>query len=598
MVQDQMARNFPTVDGHRVHTSSHRLGCLAVGKYETLCVLTIAAFLLALPMLRYGPMAVGHDTEEHMNYSRHFAEQFWDGELFPHWLLNMNHGLGSPSFFVFPPLPSYVYSFLVPASKAFLLDAFSTMAFLALFLSGISAFLWIRTIASQRVALATAVLYLLMPYHLAIDFYRRTAIPECWALTWMPLVLYFTMQVINGKRGAVVGLAVAYDLLILSHLVTVSMFSAIPLLLAAILSAPGRRLWSVIRVVAGLLLGTGLSCFYFLPALYHSKYFPVPRQGIALKANLLQLWMVRYGIFRDRTDFISGVCLTVLAMIVFLVFCGAVAYSRSSSDQKKQIVLWSSICVIPVLLMFHFSITVWQKLPLVLDAVQYPWRLNMILCIAALPITAIFLSQMSWPLSFPQASSLVFLLLLFATWLVSYGIVLGDYSKRFFPSDPVSESDGWFPSWKAPGMDSRSAFEASRKPRVRFVSSDGTAKVLAWKPRYLEFETETEAGGCAIVNQFYYPEWKANVVGQGRLLEIETAMPQGLLEIQVPPGRQIIRMEIPVGLAERAGRWLSGLCVLFCIVLGLKAAQKPWKIVCGSFGRDGLIDPKKKCARE
>ena len=71
----------------------------------------------------------------------------------------------------------------------------------------------ISTTASGGVALATAILYMLMPYHLAVDFYLPgPALAESWALAWMPLVLYFTVLAVKGKRGAIAGLAVAYAL--------------------------------------------------------------------------------------------------------------------------------------------------------------------------------------------------------------------------------------------------------------------------------------------------------------------------------------------------------------------------------------------------
>jgi hypothetical protein len=520
-------------------------------------------------MLLHGPMDVGHDSHDHLDYTHYFGEQFWDGELFPHWLLNMNHGLGSPTFFVFPPLPCYVYSLLAPVGNAFQLNAFNTMAFLALFGSGISAFIWIRTMASRGVALATATLYMLMPYHLAIDFYRRTALPECWGLVSMPLVLYFSTQVIGGKRRAVVGLAVAYGLLILSHLVSVVMFSAIPLLVALTMSPAGRRVRSVLSIAGGMLLGIGLACFYFLPALYHSRYFPVSRLGgIGPADNLLHLGR---GLFQSR-DFIGMLGLNVVETVLFIALCGAVAYRHSRSDQKRQIVLWLSVCIIPIFLMSRFSIRLWEKLPFLLHAVQYPWRLNIVLCVAALPIVAVFLSQISWPPSFPRALSLALMLLLVVTWLISYDVVLKDYSLSRNPVllDPVSESDGWFSSWSAVGMDSTAAFQASLGPKVRFVSGDGTANVLVWKPRHLEFETYAGNGGSVMINQFYYPEWRAKLAGEDRLIEIKTAMPQGLLEVQVPPGSHKIRMEIPVSSAERLGSWLSGLCVLLCTFWALK----------------------------
>src|SRR6185437_14476212 len=104
-----------------------------------------------------------------------------------------------------------------------------------------SSFLWLRTLVSEKIATICALLYMLMPYHLAIDFYRRCALPECWAMAWMPLVLYFAQNIVRGKRRSEIGLAFAFALMIISHLISVAMFFPIPIILAILLSDKGRR---------------------------------------------------------------------------------------------------------------------------------------------------------------------------------------------------------------------------------------------------------------------------------------------------------------------------------------------------------------------
>ncbi len=131
------------------------------------------------------------------------------------------------------------------------------------------------TIASTRVSLIAAVIYMLLPYHLAIDFYRRDALSECWALAWMPLVLFFTTQAVRKQRYALVGLALAYALLIVSHLVSVAILSALPLLLALTVGERGRKVKALFTVIGGLALGTIVSAAYLVPAFANAKYFPV-----------------------------------------------------------------------------------------------------------------------------------------------------------------------------------------------------------------------------------------------------------------------------------------------------------------------------------
>src|SRR5271156_207488 len=58
----------------QTEVSSHRRQISSATAYISLVV---AAGVLALPMLIYGPMATGHDTLEQLNFTHHFSEQFW-----------------------------------------------------------------------------------------------------------------------------------------------------------------------------------------------------------------------------------------------------------------------------------------------------------------------------------------------------------------------------------------------------------------------------------------------------------------------------------------------------------------------------------------
>jgi hypothetical protein len=50
----------------------------------------------------------------HNVWARYFAAQFWSGELYPRWLMDMNSGLGSPTFFFYAPIPYFVTSLIYP----------------------------------------------------------------------------------------------------------------------------------------------------------------------------------------------------------------------------------------------------------------------------------------------------------------------------------------------------------------------------------------------------------------------------------------------------------------------------------------------------
>ena len=540
--------------------------------FRAISLLGLVSLLLSLPLLLYGPMVQGHDTFEHINYTKNFANQVWAGELYPRWLLGIHHGLGSPVFFVFPPLPSYVCTFIQPLTNIFRVNTLASVAFLSLFGSGTTALLWLQTMVSRRVAIAAAVLYMLMPYHLTADVYRRFALPECWAFVWIPLLLYFNVRIIAGKRGATLGLAVTYALMIFSHLISVVICS--PVLLAAnlALSPRGQKLSSLFRLALGTILGVGLSSVYLLPALYHSRYFPVSRLLILPEYKLTShiIWFSKaLFVHSNESNFTRVMAFFVLDMVLLIAVCGIFAYRKARPELRPMLVFWLAVCVPTVFLMLGLSYPLWRAFPSLAETIQFPWRFNVVLCVAALPIIAIFLSEMSWESRLIRIFMLSFASLLIAAWLLSYGVILMRYKTEtevpIGSAHIVNEYDGWFSSWTPPGVEQSAALNNSFGPKVKFIEGVGNAEVSLWKPRHIEFQVDSLAGGWVMVNQFFYPAWKAELAGQIGPIEIRPAMPEGLLEMHVPPGNHQILLEIPVGMAERLGRWISASCLLLSL---------------------------------
>lgn len=538
---------------------------------KEILVLALAALVLSLPLFFHGPMIAGHDTKEHLSFGQYFAEQFWQGDLYPRWFLNMNFGLGSATFFVYPPFPSYVYALLLPVAGIAHLNAFCLGEYLCLLTSGLCAFLWMTTIASRRISLIVAAMYMLLPYHLTVDFYRRDALSECWALAWMPLVLFFTTQAVRNKRYAVVGLALSYAMLIVSHLISVLILSALPLLLAATITGRGRKSRALFAVIGGLALGVAISATYLVPAFANAKYFPVSVLEIPIRENLLDLgWGLMRG-HSEKAGFVQAVSLATIDTVIFIAFCGFMTLKNGPRNRRGQTLLWLAVCPIPFFLMSGPSEWVWKAFPPLANAVQFPWRFDVVLCVAALPLAAFLLTDLMQLPMRSRVGSLVIVLLFTVTWLGGCvdSVRRLTRDERDLPSagSKVTVYDGWFDAWTPPGTDQPSAFQASKGPRARYLSGQGTAAVLLWKARHIEVQTDCDPCGPLMINQFDYPKWEARLVPEGKPLPIEAVLPQGLLEVQAPPGRQRILFEIPRGLDEQIGNWLSALGILVCGVL-------------------------------
>jgi 6-pyruvoyl-tetrahydropterin synthase related domain len=543
--------------------------CNARIKSRDILIIAVISVVLALPMLVYGPMLRGDDTFEHLNFSKNFTGQFWAGEFYPRWLSGLNHGLGSPAFFVYGPLPYYVSALLEPVGRLFRFSAFDVSDWLALFGSGICALLWLSTMVPGRSALLGSILYMTMPYHLWADFYRRFALAECWAMVWMPLILYFTARVVARKPRAMVGLAVAFALLIASHLFTVLMFSLVPLAAAIFLSSEGKKFQAASRVAVSMLLGVGLSSAYLVPALFHQKHIPAAKLIMQSDYNWADNFL-RFGrelFARPATaSFVRPVSWIALNLFVLAIVCGGLVLKQSHTGTKKTIIFWLGVCALSIFMMSSLSVPLWRLLPS-LQAIQFPWRFNVVLCVAALPVMAIFLSSYSWNSLSSKIAVSACLFVILVPWLLAQGDIWRRYRTETLPVTYVAsavEHDGLFQAWSPPGTDQASSLRASSEPRVRFMEGEGSAEVLSWRPRHIQFQTSSPEGGWVMVNQFYYPAWKARIAGQPTSIRVRPSIPEGLVQLLVPPGVQRVLLDIPVGFAERAGYWISVLCLLLC----------------------------------
>ena len=245
------------------------------------------AVLLCLPCLMRG-IPRGYDAVTHVEYQRHFSEQFWKGELYPRWLAAENKGFGSPTFIIQYPLPYFLTALLRPVLR-FSADnnregrELGVLVFVLLSAAGLSARSWLCWLSPPAAATLAAMAYMSLPYVLAEAIYARAAIGELCALVFMPLLLALC-EASHHRIRVLFPLGVSVALLILSNAVNAALFA--PVLLAYAVWSGKRESVSPFRsagiVLAALALGGGVAAAYVFPFLVYSRWFDVNRMSAAL----------------------------------------------------------------------------------------------------------------------------------------------------------------------------------------------------------------------------------------------------------------------------------------------------------------------------
>ncbi len=266
------------------------------GATTSLAILVGLGLLACWPILVHGAPDLSWDGAAHAVWAQQFASQFWQGEWYPRWFANINAGYGGPSGFFYPPLTNYASALFWPLVAArdnagWLSSGYSLL--LAFTLSGITAYLWLRSLTSARAALLGAVVYVVAPYHLAVDLYLRGASAELWVFVWLPLVLLSSEGLLRRSRWAVPIAAITFALAILSHPSTAVCFAPVAVAYVIFMS-PGRERIPQTSVFAGaLLLGVGLDAVYLSPAVLDQHKASVARytSGLAdYRSNWVLPW--------------------------------------------------------------------------------------------------------------------------------------------------------------------------------------------------------------------------------------------------------------------------------------------------------------------
>ena len=375
--------------------------------------LAIASAVLLAPSLLEGTM-ISHSSPQNMTWAAQFADQFRAGVLYPRWLPASFLGLGSPTFYFYPPIAFWVDALLSVVTFDALSVSYrlSFSSLILLWASGVAMHAWLKEEAvSPRVAFYGALAYVAAPYHL-LDHYYRGAYAEFAAYVVLPLVVLSVRQIATGRRFGVVFLAISYAALPMAHLPTSLLISvtAVPMYVLY----RGWRLGAAkpaaaffARCALGGALGLGLASIYLFPAMTLQDWIPADTfwGGYYLVDRWFLLTPGRWPEPRDMMMIIASIAVAyAIAAIGVLV---VVSRDRASGGWRSEAAFWAVACLVCVLLVAGAVPWFWE-LPFVAK-VQFPWRLMIVVEFAG--ITALCL--VPWPLR-ARAMSYLFIVAIIA----------------------------------------------------------------------------------------------------------------------------------------------------------------------------------------
>jgi hypothetical protein len=538
-------------------------GHVRVRRAVAALALAAAALAVVLPIARHGT-PVGHDSRLHMLWVGQFADSLAAGVLYPRWLPDVNQGLGNPTFVFYPPLLYYLAALgrVVTGSDARGLDLASAALLL---LSGVAAYRYLRLGVGRVAAWLGAVAVMALPYRV-LDLYERFAVAEAAAFAWPPLALLGLVAVARAAslRAAgppAAGVAAATTALAFTHLPTLVL--AGPLLaLAAVWHA--RRTgptagdlvpWPLAaRRAAGgwlaLALGLAAAAVFLLPAFWERALVQTEWLDWVARAPEHTIYSTRMAhgsqmmAFNHKVgDLVSWTAALAGAAALACLWPGGDTAEADSPAERGRLPILAAVVVAGAsyALMTGPSAPLWTHLPL-LPSVQFPWRLGVVLTLAAALLVAGAATRLGRPAAGTGArllGALTVALLAFCLWLSADRIVENAYlgtpwaqaiADKFEADDAAEYRPRGAPAAGIPTY-----------PRAR-VHPGGRASVRRWAPTHRVVDVDAPAQARLEVGTFLYPGWRATL--DGRPLPLAPG-PDGIISAIVPPGAH--RVELRFG---------------------------------------------------
>lgn len=519
-------------------------------------VLTLVAVALAAPFFSRPEMFAAFDSPTHLHWSASFRQSLSEGNLYPRWQPEAFGGYGAPTFVFYPVVSYYVASVFSAFGDA---GAVKLSLALALLLSGMSQYRFLRDLASPPLALLGAIAYLALPAHLAqaSPFFLVSSL---WALVFLPLAFRGARRA--ARKEGVTLLALGAGGLLASHLPTAATGLPLALLFGLLAAARGQRLSALGALGRGFVWGAALGALYWMPALLES---PSIQARYHVEWNRLEDNFLYASSHPLGPGYLAVNHLLSLA-VSLAVALGLFSYllGRSSSARLERR-FFASLCGGAFFLMTPLSRSVWSLLPAA-RWLEFPWRLVNLELLATSVLLALSFDR--WPERrlFPRAIwggatlGVLALNLFFSGLLLSEVTFFSPEVDREALATGIYEVVAFLPKDAPPPQGKYQKASRPRDPAVELLRGDAEVRVERWVAEERTVRIVARSPTTLRLRLFAFPGWVAERDGFRTPLQVEPET--GALLAEVPAGAERLRLSFRASPPRRVAGSLSALGLL------------------------------------
>lgn len=515
-------------------------------------------FFAVLPLLssHFYPM---HDDEQ-IGRLYDLDQSIKAGHIPPRIVPNLGFGYGYPFFNFYPPFAYYVGEVYHLIGFGYVLST-KLMLITGFILSAIFMYVLVKEFFGRFAGLVSAVSYTYISYK-AVDVYVRGAYAEFFSFVFIPLIFWSIYKLTkDNKIKYLLFCSLGTAGLILSHNLIAfvsSFFIGVWILYSLYISKNKPLFFS--RVIGALLLGFGLSAYFFLPSYIEKDYTLVnilTKELADYKLHFVcvyQLWDSTWGYGGSILGCYDGISFEIgKVQLVISLASSLVALFLLSKHKKVKLIIpiliFSVFLFTSLFLMIKYSRFVWDIIPS-LWYIQFPWR---------------FLVFAGFSASFLTGSIIIFIrgkiLRYIIGLLIIFTIILTSIS-RFTPQRFINVNDKSYTSLEKIRWETSSlSYEyvpsgiATKKSQAGTTQVDITKEQIASsssqiingvmeiqekedRPQYKKFELKVFEPGIVQINTFSFPGWKVFI--DGRLVTFNDNNKFKLIRISVPEGTHIL----------------------------------------------------------
>lgn len=504
-------------------------------KYLFYFLIIAISFISVADLFKPG-LPLTHDGQDHIARIANFYQNLLEGNIIPRWAGNLNWGYGHPIMEFLYPLPSYISSFFHFLGFS-LIDSVKIVFGGSMIFSGIFMYLWLSSFLGKYAGLIGGLLYVFAPYRF-INLYVRGDIGEHLAFVFIPLVFYFIFKLsIKVQTQYIFGGAFSLAFLILSH-------NAISLILVPAILGYGLYIcWLkkfnknlVIAISGCIVLGFGLSAFFWIPGLLEGKY---TLRNIVTTGSFIDRFVKPETLFYGPWNYGGTGEFTVQLGILqwaFLILSPLTFFIiKRKKDKKSSLVLGAiAYTLIAIFLMVSISNFIWERI-ILLQNFQFPWRFLSITVFSCAILGGFFVSIISRRLKIISTFLFIILILFFNN---NYWQAQQYFYKpeSFFTGiyDGTTDTGESAPIWSVRFMEKRP------KAKVEIISGKAEIREVRRTTTMRQYEISAFEKARILENTLYFPGWTVLVNGKIVGIQFQDPTNRGLITFNVDKGNHVV----------------------------------------------------------